>query len=147
MTTSSEAGDNSPRFFIKGQYIKDISFENPHAPHSLVALDTKPRVDVNVDLKAQRFNDEHFELVLHISVRAKGKDGTLFLSELDYGAIVQFVNTPEEKIEPLLMVECAFVLFPFARRVIADVTRDGGFPPVVLEPIDFHALYLQTRKK
>lgn len=138
---------DAPRFFIKGQYVKDLSFENPHSPHSLIALEDKPKIDVSVDLKAQRFNEQHFELVLSLRARAIGKDSTLFLVELDYAGIVQFVNIPEDKVEMILLIDCAFVLFPFARRVLSDVTRDGGFPPLMLEPIDFHGLYLQNKQQ
>jgi preprotein translocase subunit SecB len=147
MTDKPKGGDDSPRFLIKGQYVKDLSFENPHSPHSLIALEEKPRIDFNVDLKTQRFNEQHFELTLHLAARAMGKDHTLFLVELDYSGIVQFIGIPEDKIEPILCIDCAFVLFPFARRVMADVTRDGGFPPLMLEPVDFHALYLENKTK
>ena len=141
------ATDNTPRFLIKGQYVKDLSFENPHSPHSLIALEEKPRIDFNVDLKVQRFNEQHYELTLHLVARAMGKENTLFLVELDYAGIVQFIGIPEDKVESLLYVDCAFILYPFARRVMADVTRDGGFPPLMLEPIDFHALYAQNKQK
>jgi preprotein translocase subunit SecB len=147
MAEDQPAGDNAPRFLIKGQYVKDLSFENPHSPHSLIALEEKPRIDVSVELKIQRFNEQHFEVTLHLGARALGKESTLFLLELDYAGIVQFIGIPEDKIEMILHIDCAFVLFPFARRVISDITRDGGFPPLMLEPIDFHALYLQYKQK
>ena len=147
MADAAAGGETAPRFLIKGQYVKDISFENPHAPHSLTALEEKPRIEVSVNLKAQRFNEQHFELVLHLSARATGKDTTLLLLELDYGAIVQFIGIDEAQIERILLIDCAFVLFPFARRVVSDVTRDGGFPPLMLEPIDFHGLYLSREKE
>ena len=84
---------------------------------------------------------------MHLSAKARGKDSTLFLIELDYCGIVQFISIPDDKIEMILLIDCAFVLFPFARRVVSDVTRDGGFPPLMLEPIDFHALYLHNRQR
>lgn len=147
MTAEQQASDNSPRFLIKGQYVKDLSFENPHSPHSLIALEEKPKIDVSVELKIQRFNEQHFEVALHLGARAVGKESTLFLLELDYAGIVQFIGIPEDKMEMILHIDCAFVLFPFARRVISDITRDGGFPPLMLEPIDFHALYLQHKQR
>jgi len=147
MAADQPAGDNTPRFLIKGQYVKDLSFENPHAPHSLIAMEEKPRIDVSVELRVQRFNEQHFEVTLHLAARALGKDSTLFLLELDYAGIIQIVNIPEDKMEMILHIDCAFVLFPFARRVISDVTRDGGFPPLMLEPIDFHALFLQYKQR
>lgn len=134
-------------FIVKGQYIKDLSFENPHAPQSLLATNNKPSIDVNVDLKAQKLQEDIYEMTLHISARAVLDGNTLFLVDLAYAGIFQITNIPPEHIEPLILVDCPFVLFPFARRVIADVTRDGGFPPLMLDPIDFHALYRQNRAR
>jgi preprotein translocase subunit SecB len=139
--------DTAGRFLIKGQYVKDLSFENPHSPHSLISMEEKPRIDFNVELQVQRFNEQHYELTLHMVARAMGTENTLFLVELDYAGIIQFINIPEDKAEPILYVDCAFILYPFARRVLADVTRDGGFPPLMLEPIDFHSLYAQNKQK
>lgn len=136
-----------PSFVVKGQYIKDLSFENPHAPQSLTLANAKPAIEVNVDLKAQKLQDEVYEMTLHIAARANAEGNTLFLVELAYAGIFQVANIPQERIEPLILIDCPFVLFPFARRVIADVTRDGGFPPLMLDPIDFHALYLQNKAR
>jgi len=134
-------------FVVKGQYIKDLSFENPHAPHSLTAATARPAIDVDVDLKAQKLQEDIYEMTLHIAARATAEGSTLFLVELAYAGIFQLTNIPEDRIEPIVLIDCPFVLFPFARRVIADVTRDGGFPPLMLDPIDFHALYQQNRSK
>lgn len=147
MSTDQPAQNLAQSFAVKGQYIKDLSFENPHAPQSLSAVNTRPNIDVNVDLKAQRLQDDFYEMTLHISARATAEGNTLFLVELAYSGLFQVQNIPADKIEPLIMIDCPFVLFPFARRVIADVTRDGGFPPLMLDPIDFHALYVQNRAK
>lgn len=134
-------------FLVKGQYIKDLSFENPHAPHSLAAAGNRPAIDVSVDLKAQKLQDEIYEMTLHITARAVAEESTLFLVDLAYAGIFQLSNIPDDRVEPLILIECPFVLFPFARRVIADVTRDGGFPPLMLDPIDFSALYVQNKAK
>ncbi len=134
-------------FIVKGQYIKDLSFENPHAPQSLMLSDTKPSIEVNVDLKAQKLQDSIYEMTLHITSRASAEGNTMFLVDLAYSGIFQFTNIPEERVETLILIDCPFVLFPFARRVIADVTRDGGFPPLMLDPIDFQALYMQNRAR
>jgi preprotein translocase subunit SecB len=147
MADEQQAEDTTPRFLIKGQYVKDLSFENPHAPQSLMGTEEKPRIDINVDIKAQRLDAQHFELTLHLAARAMGQENILFLAELDYAGIAQCVNIPDDKIEMILLIDCAFILFPFARRVMADITRDGGFPPVMLEPIDFHALYQQNKQR
>jgi preprotein translocase subunit SecB len=137
----------APSFAIKGQYIKDLSFENPHSPQSLTVVNQKPTIDVNVDLRGERLQDSFYEMILHLSARATVENGTMFLIDLAYAGIFELNNIPEDRIEPLLWVDCPFVLFPFARRVIADITRDGGFPPLMLDPIDFHALYLHNKAK
>ncbi len=137
------AGTSS--FVVKGQYVKDLSFENPHAPGSLMMEGAKPAIEVNVDIKAQKLQDSVYEMTLRISARAASEGNTLFLVELSYAGIFQISNVADDRIEPIILVDCPFVLFPFARRVIADVTRDGGFPPLMLDPIDFHALYLKNK--
>jgi preprotein translocase subunit SecB len=141
------ANNPTPGFAVKTQYIKDLSFENPNAPQSLLLANAKPAIDVSVDLKAQKLQDGIYEMVLHTTARAKNENNALFLVDLAYAGIFQISGVPQDRIEPLLLIDCPFVLFPFARRVIADITRDGGFPPLMLDPIDFHALYLQNRAK
>ena len=143
--TPPAEGQTTPRFVVKGQYVKDLSFENPHAPHSLMMTSEKPKIDINVELKAQKLQENVYELALQVSARAKAEGSSLFLADLTYAGVFEIANVPEERIEQVILIDCPFVLFPFARRVIADITRDGGFPPLMLEPIDFHALYLQNR--
>lgn len=145
MANEPQGADTTPRFLIKGQYIKDLSFENPHAPHSLLALQEKPKIDLSVTIKSFRLEEQHYEVILHFAMRSTGGDKTLFLLELDYAALVQCINIPDDKVEMILFIDCPFAVFPFARRVVSDVTRDGGFPALMLEPIDFHALYLQNK--
>lgn len=147
MIESNPPTGQNPSFFIKGQYVKDISFENPNAPHSLISNDYAPKIEVNVEIKAQKLQENVYETTLCITARATGNENILFLSEVAYAGIFEVVNVPPEHIEPLAMIDCPFVLFPFARRVIADLTRDGGFPPLMLEPIDFHALYMQNKAR
>jgi preprotein translocase subunit SecB len=137
---------DGPRFLVKGQYIKDFSFENPNAPQSLLTLSEPPKIDVNVNLRGQKMQDNVYELTLHITTQAvSAQNQALFLADLSYAGIFHFTGIPPEQIEQVLLIDCPFVLFPFARRVIADATRDGGFPPLMLDPIDFHSLYLQNR--
>lgn len=148
MSTSTDQAPNlAQSFTVKGQYIKDLSFENPNAPQSLTVMNARPNIDVNVDLKAQKLQEDFYEMTLHIAARASTEAGVLFLVDLSYSGLFQVSNIPADKLEPLIMIDCPFVLFPFARRVVADVTRDGGFPPLMLDPIDFHALYLQNKSK
>ena len=141
----AENEQTAPFLSLKGQYIKDLSFENPRAPQSLLALNEPPEIEVNVDLAAQRLQDNLFELGMHISARAKHDKQTLFLCELTYGGLFEVRAEDETHYEPLVLIDCAFILFPFARRVVADVTRDGGFPPLQVEPINFAALYEQNK--
>lgn len=141
-----EAGNEEiPRFHVTGQYVKDLSFENPGAPGTLVSMDEKPQIEVNIDLGAKKMRDDLYEVTLHINAKAKSKDKSVFLVDLAYAGIFTLMNIPEERLEQILMVDCPFILFPYARRVVSDVTRDGGFPPLMLEPIDFFSMF--RRKK
>lgn len=133
-------------FMINGQYIKDLSFENPGAPRNLFTTEGKPSIDLAVDLKGQRLKEDSYELEMSISAKAVTDKEPLFIVELTYAGIFTLINTPPQEAESVLLVECPQLLFPFARRVIADVTRDGGFPPLMLEPMDFRSLYEARRK-
>jgi len=137
----------APGFQVRAQYIKDLSFESPHAPQSLFASTQRPGIDVSVDLKAQKLQDDTFEVVVNISTRAATENNTLFLVELSYAGVFHIVGIPEEHMERVLLIDAPFILFPFLRRVISDVTRDGGFPPLMLDPIDFNQLYIQNKQR
>ena len=147
MANEGNANNKNPVFIVKGQYVKDLSFENPNAPHSLLIAGNSPKIEVSVDLKAVKIQEDVYEMILHLTAKSTTMDGkALYLAELVYAGIFEIANVPEERLESLLMIECPFVLFPFARRVISDITRDGGFPPLMLDPIDFHTLYLQNKR-
>lgn len=137
----------NPLLTIRGQYIKDLSFEAPRGPFVVNELKEPPKMDVNVDLEAKKVGDDLFESLLKISVTASSPQESLFVTELTYGGIFQLQNVPEERIQPMLFIDCPFIIFPFARRVLADVTRDGGFPPLMLEPIDFHGLFAKRAQE
>lgn len=144
------AAEGQPEIGIMGQYLKDFSFENPSAPQSLQELSqTKPEINVNVNLNARRIGEEGYEVVLNITAKAEiaDKDLTGFVVEISYAGLFGVRNLPQENLEPFLLVECPRLLFPFARRIIADATRDGGFPPLLLDPIDFVQLYQQHRQQ
>jgi preprotein translocase subunit SecB len=126
---------------INAQYIKDLSFENPRAPNSLVLTKEQPKVDVDVNVNARKLQENTYEVALTIRVDTKVGGDTAFLSELVYGGLFTIKDVPENALRPLLLIECPRLLFPFARRVISDVTRDGGFPPLLVNPIDFADLY------
>ena len=136
-----------PSLQIRAQYVKDLSFENPHAPQSLFSANQRPGIDVSVDLKAQKLQDDVYEVVVVISTRATFESNTMFLVELAYGGVFQIAHIPDEHIERVLLIDAPFLLFPFLRRVISDVTRDGGFPPLMLDPIDFNQLYLSNKQR
>ena len=127
-----------PNLQVVGQYIKDLSFENPGAPQGLTQ---RPQIEFGIDVQAKRGDAQHFEVELKLRVHAKGEDRQLFLLELAYAGLFRLQNIPEEAMQPVLLVQAPHMLFPFARRIIADVVRDGGMPPLMVDPIDFAGLY------
>ena len=142
---SAEAeNSNEIQISILGQYIKDLSFENPTPAQTIQKLATeKPSMNINVNLNAQQVADDIYEVDLKITATAKSNDETAFVAELLYSGLFGIKNLPPEQLQPFLMVEAPRQTFPFARRILSDVTRDGGFPPLMLEPIDFASLYNQ----
>ena len=144
VTATSEAA--TPQIGIQSQYVKDLSFENPGAPGSLVGATEPPDIQVNVEVQARPLQVESYEVSLHITASGKNGPTTLFMLDLTYGAVCRVVGVPKESLQPVLLVECPRLLFPFARRVLSDATRDGGFPPLMLNPIDFLSLYRQQQQ-
>ncbi|MCS6778943.1 MAG: protein-export chaperone SecB [Geminicoccaceae bacterium] len=136
-----EAQANQPRLSILTQYVKDLSFENPRAPMGLAPGQPRPEIQIGVDVNARQVGEQHYEVVLQIRIDAKSGETAFFLLELAYGGVFTLANIPEDALQPLLLIECPRILFPFARRIVADVTRDGGLPPLLLDPIDFATLY------
>jgi preprotein translocase subunit SecB len=128
------------QLILNAQYIKDLSFENPRAPQSLIQQTTQPEVEINVDVKASNLGPEVFEVVLTINATARAQGETVFLVELAYGSVVTIKNARAELLPALVLVETPRIVFPFARAVIANATRDGGFPPLMINPIDFAEL-------
>lgn len=135
----------APNMQVLAQYIRDFSFENPKAPDSFRST-VRPEIDMGVEMSAKGRPDGLFEVELKISAKAKNEEGPVFTVELVYGGLFQLANVPEALIEQTLMIECPRHLFPFARRIIGDATVDGGFfPPLLLDPIDFAALYMAQK--
>ncbi|MGV2431879.1 MAG UNVERIFIED_CONTAM: protein-export chaperone SecB [Rickettsiaceae bacterium] len=134
--------DKEPRISVEAQYIKDFSFENPNAPSSLTG-DNKPSVEMGLDLNVVRIEKQKdiFEVSLNIDAKATSKDKTLFVVELKYAGIFTLTNFSDEERKFILGVHCPALLFPFARQVIAEMTQSGGFQPLMIDPIDFGALY------
>jgi preprotein translocase subunit SecB len=134
--------DTAPAVGMLSQYVKDLSVENPQAPHSF-SWTAQPQIDVQVNIQVNAINDEVHEVTLKLAVKAESEHGVHFSVELDYGTLFGLRNVAPEQAHPFLFGEAPRLIFPFARRVIADAVRDAGYPPLVLEPIDFNSLYLQ----
>ena len=135
--TSPQAGQD-PSLQLIGQFVKDLSFENP----GLGMQVQRPQIDLAVDLQARRNGETNqYEVMLKLRINATDEQRPMFLLELAYGGMFALNNVPEDSIQPILLIECPRLLFPFARRIVADVVRDGGLPPLLIEPIDFVTLY------
>ncbi len=148
MTTESASNGNagaaeSPSLNILAQYIKDLSFENPGAPRSLQARDKAPAININVNVNANPLSETEFDVVLALTAEAKDGDKILFNVELTYGGVFRIAGFPQEHMLPLLFIECPRLLFPFARQIVSDATRNGGFPPLMIDPIDFAQMFTQ----
>lgn len=133
--------DTAPAIGMLSQYIKDMSVENPGAPHSF-GWESQPQIDVQVNIAVNAISDEVHEVVLALSTKAVSDEGVRFNVELEYATLFGVRNVTPEQAHQFLYGEAPRLMFPFARRVVADATRDAGYPPLVLEPIDFNSLYL-----
>ena len=130
-----------PGIRVLAQFIRDLSFENPRAPDALHASQAQPQIDLGVEMSAKGRADGLFEVDLKISATALREGEAVFQLELVYGGLFGLAGVSEEDLEPVLLVECPRFLFPFARRLIADLSTEGGFPPFLLDPLDFAAIY------
>jgi preprotein translocase subunit SecB len=138
---SDAAADQAVTFQVNAQYIKDLSFEVPGAPQIFGALaGAQPEVNIAVNLDPEHLGNHLYEVTLRLQVESKLQDKVAFILDLTYCGIFT-VQMPEEHLQPLLFIECPRLLFPFARNIIADIVRDGGFPPILLQPIDFVTLF------
>ncbi|MBX9731688.1 MAG: protein-export chaperone SecB [Sphingomonas sp.] len=138
----ANGADTTPVAGMISQYVKDLSFENPNSP-AIYQSQAMPRIDVQFNIGTLQIADDIHEVILKIDVRSETDDGVAFVVDLSYAGLFGIRNVPQEHMQPFLLGEAPRLLFPFARRVLADTVRDGGFQPLLLEPIDFHALYLQ----
>jgi preprotein translocase subunit SecB len=134
--------DTLPAVGVISQYVKDLSFENPNAP-AVFQWQGQPQIDVGFNIGNEQVGDEVYEVSLKINVVAKTEEKTAFQVELVYAGLFGIRNVPEDQLAPILLAQGPAMLFPFARRVLADAVRDGGFPPLMLDPIDFGALFMQ----
>ena len=133
----------SPSLNILAQYVKDFSFENPGAPRSLQARDKAPAINISVNVNANPLSETDFDVILSLNAEAKDGDKMLFNAELAYGGVFRVTGFPQEHMLPVLFIECPRLLFPFARQIISDATRNGGFPPLMIDPIDFAQMFSQ----
>ncbi len=134
--------ESQPQVAVIAQYVKDLSFENPNAP-AVYQWQGQPQVDVQFNIGSQAVGDDLHEVALKIEVSSKTNDGTVFSIDLLYGGLFALKNIPAEQLQPFLLAEAPRILFPFARQVLADASLQGGFPPFLLDPIDFGSLYMQ----
>jgi preprotein translocase subunit SecB len=136
-----------PAMRILGQYLKDFSFENPNAPQSLTPQQKQPDINISVNVNARNLGPNDFEVELHLDAKASGDDKTIFAAELLYAGIFRLEGFPQNLLHAAVLIECPRMLFPFARQIMADATRNGGFPPLMLDPIDFAAMYQQRMRQ
>ncbi len=132
-----------PRFSVLMQYIKDFSFENPNAPRTLAPQTSPPKIALQINVTARQLAPTDFEVALVMEGSAGEGADTLFKFELTYNGVLRLENIPAEQVQPLVMIDGPRLLFPFARQVIAEAVRGGGFPPLYVDPIDFQGLYVQ----
>ncbi len=131
-----------PQLNVLAQYVKDFSFENPNAPRSLQPSNQQPQINIQINVNATPLQSD-FEIELKIEGKAEIGDSLLFAFDLVYGGVFRIQNVPQDSIHPVLMIECPRLLFPFAREIIATAVRNGGFPPLYIDPVDFVGLYRQ----
>jgi preprotein translocase subunit SecB len=130
-----------PQVNVIGQYIKDLSFECPDATRFFRGPGKNPNLQINFNVQVRSLQQDAFEVALSLEGEAKSEEGVLYNIELLYAGAFVLKNLPQEAIQPVLFIECPALLFPFVRRIVADLTREGGFPPLLLDPIDFAGLY------
>ena len=141
------ATDKPPQLNVLAQYTKDFSFENPNAPRSLQQQQAQPQINIQINVNAKPLADSDYEVDLKIEGRAEVPGLLLFGFELLYAGVFRIVNVPQENLHAIIMIECPRLLFPFAREIIATAVRDGGFPPLMLDPVDFVGLYRQNMER
>jgi preprotein translocase subunit SecB len=142
-TNGGQAAEKPPQLNVLAQYIKDFSFENPNAPRSLQPSQEQPNINIQINVTAQPLSETDVEVALKLEGKAEVKDLLLFSFDLIFAGIFRIQNIPQDSVQPILMIECPRLLFPFAREIVATSVRNGGFPPLLLDPVDFVGLYQQ----
>jgi len=141
--TQTAAQDLQPQLTVVSQYIKDFSFENPNAPQSLMNRQEQPQIGIQINVGANPLSDTDIEVVIKLEGKAETGGNILFRFELEFAGVFRIRNVPQESMNPVVLIECPRLLFPFAREIIATMVRNGGFPPLLLDPVDFVGLYRQ----
>jgi len=136
------ASNSAPQLMVLAQYTKDLSFENPNAPGSLQQT-TQPQIGISVNVVTTPLSDTDIEVTLRLEGKAEAAGSVMFNIELQYAGVFRIQNVPPEQVQPLVLIECPRLLFPFAREIIATSVRNGGFPPLMLDPIDFAQMFQQ----
>jgi len=142
-TNGGPTPEKPPQLNVLSQYTKDFSFENPNAPRSLVPPQQAPAINIQINVNVRNLADADYEVELKIEGKADSAGSVLFGFELTYAGVFRIQNVAQENLHPLVMIECPRLLFPFAREIVATAVRDGGFPPLLIDPIDFVGLYRQ----
>ena len=135
------APGSQPSMRILSQYLKDLSFENPNAPQALAPQQNQPDINIAVNVNARNLAPTDFEVELHLDAKATSEGKVIFASELLFAGVFRMENFPANMLHAAVLIECPRMLFPFARQILADATRNGGFPPLMLDPIDFAGMY------
>ena len=143
ITNGGPAPEKLPQLNVLTQYIKDFSFENPNAPRSLQSPQQQPSINIQINVNVQPLSDTEYEVELKLEGKAEMAGSLMFAFDLTYAGVFRIRNVPQESMNALVLIECPRLLFPFAREIIANAVRNGGFPPLLLDPIDFVSLYQQ----
>jgi preprotein translocase subunit SecB len=138
-----QQAQGQPQLSVVAQYIKDLSFENPNAPRSLMAGQQQPQINIQINVNATQLDGGNVEVVLALEGKAESGGTVMFSFELAFAGVFRIVNVPQESMNAIVLIECPRLLFPFAREIVANTVRNGGFPPLLLDPVDFVSLYRQ----
>ena len=141
-TNGGPSAEQQPQLNVVAQYIKDLSFENPNAPQSLAASQ-QPQIAIQINVNAQPLSDTDIEVTLKLEGKAESNGVLMFRFELEFAGVFRIRNVPQESLNAIVLIECPRLLFPFAREIVATAVRNGGFPPLLLDPVDFVSLYRQ----
>jgi len=141
-----QTGEQAAQINVLAQYIKDLSFENPNAPRSLQPQQ-QPAINLQINVNSKSLSDTDFEIELTVEGKADAAGTVLFTFELVYAGIFRLTNVPKDAVQAVMMIECPRLLFPYAREIVSSAVRDGGFPPLMIDPVDFVSLYRQKMQQ